>query len=116
MICLPILAQPEVIKKALSAGKHVLSEKPIAKDVETAKDLIDWHGKLPVPRPVWAVAENFRYIEAVRYAAGMVKEVGGKLVTFRLQQNNFILESDQFYNTECKLVPCSIYWIMEGNR
>lgn len=108
MICLPILAQPDIIKKALSAGKHVLSEKPISKDVATAKALIDWYGKFPTPRPVWAVAENFRYIEALRYAAGMVKEVGGKLVTFRLQQNNFILESDPFFNTECELDACHI--------
>lgn len=108
MICLPILAQPDIIKKALSAGKHVLSEKPIAKDVATAKALIDWYRTLSTPRPVWAVAENFRYIEALQYAAGKVKEVGGKLVTFRLQQNNFILDSDQFFNTECELVTCPI--------
>jgi len=32
---LPIIAQPDYIKKALLAGKHVLSEKPVAKDLET---------------------------------------------------------------------------------
>ena len=40
---LPILVQPDFIKKALSAGKHVLAEKPIAKDVATATELLDWY-------------------------------------------------------------------------
>ena len=37
IIALPITAQPAVITKALAAGKHVLAEKPIAKDVASAK-------------------------------------------------------------------------------
>lgn len=31
IIALPILSQPDFIKKALAKGKHVLSEKPVAK-------------------------------------------------------------------------------------
>ncbi|KAK6841479.1 hypothetical protein PG987_002339 [Apiospora arundinis] len=40
IMALPITEQPAYIEKALAAGKHVLAEKPIAKDVETAKQLI----------------------------------------------------------------------------
>ena len=35
-VLLPITLQPAIIQKALAAGKHVLSEKPVAPDVATA--------------------------------------------------------------------------------
>jgi len=44
IIALPIPAQPAYIKQALTAGKHVLAEKPVAKDVATARELIQWYG------------------------------------------------------------------------
>ena len=41
MIVLPITAQPDMVIKCLEAGKHVLSEKPIGKDIKTAKALVE---------------------------------------------------------------------------
>lgn len=40
IIVLPLTHQPDIVLKALKAGKHVLSEKPVAKDVESALNLI----------------------------------------------------------------------------
>ena len=100
MVCLPILTQPEVIKKALSAGKHVLSEKPVAKDVATAKELIAWHAALP-NAPLWAVGENFRYMSSLEFAASKVKELGGKVVAFHLHMYNLIPDDDKYLNTPC---------------
>ena len=40
IIALPIPVQPEAIKKAIRAEKHVLSENSIAKGVETAVELL----------------------------------------------------------------------------
>ena len=34
LIALPITVQPSIILKSLAAGKHVLSEKPVAPDVK----------------------------------------------------------------------------------
>lgn len=81
---MPILVQPDFIKKALLAGKHVLSEKPIAKDYETAKGLIDWyHSKIDSKKVFWGVAENYRFIESLQYASSIVESgVLGRISTF----------------------------------
>ena len=59
---LPILVQPSVVRKALAAGKHVLCEKPIAKDVSTAIELAEEYERAYAPRNlVFSIAEQFRY-------------------------------------------------------
>lgn len=45
IVVLPISQQPDVIIRALKAGKHVLSEKPVAKDVKSALKLIEIYEK-----------------------------------------------------------------------
>lgn len=59
IMALPISAQPDLIVRCLRAGKHVLSEKPVAKDVKTARDLIATYEKEFKPKGlVWRVAES----------------------------------------------------------
>jgi predicted dehydrogenase len=54
----------------LAAGKHVLSEKPIAKDYATANQLISWyHSNTDKPTVSWRVAENFRFIPSLQHAS-----------------------------------------------
>jgi predicted dehydrogenase len=56
---LPITAQPDLIIRALQAGKHVLSEKPVAKDVETAKAMIQrYENEFKTKGLIWRVAES----------------------------------------------------------
>lgn len=69
IVVLPINTQPEVIVRALKAGKHVLSEKPIARDVKSALELIQTYEEVYKPKGLsWRVAENFEaepaYLEA----------------------------------------------------
>lgn len=100
IIALPILVQPEIIKQALSAGKHVLSEKPIAKDVATAEELITWYEAGPAKEGlIWSVGENFRFLDVMQFGSEQVQKVGGSVTTFGLSLYGFIDEGDKFYQT-----------------
>jgi predicted dehydrogenase len=98
-ICLPITAQPNIIRKAIEAGKHVLSEKPIAKDVAAALELIQWYNSIP-REVVWGVAENLRFLESIAFAATKLREIGGNVATFRMALHTFTSENDKFFRTE----------------
>ena len=45
IVALPILNQPVYVRKALLAGKHVLSEKPIAENMKEALEILQWYRK-----------------------------------------------------------------------
>lgn len=94
---LPILAQPEFIKKALLAGKHVLSEKPIAKDVHTARALLQWYqASIDPTKVIWAVGENFRYMTKFLFAAGKVRELG-QVRHFRVNVHSRVKQDNKYY-------------------
>jgi predicted dehydrogenase len=100
-----------VIEKAIKAGKHVLSEKPVAADIAGAEKLLAWYESLGAGKPLWAVAENFRFMGSLEYAAEQVKEIGGKVVTFRLHKYGFVESDNKYFNTECSFappLPCNI--------
>lgn len=101
---LPILAQPEYIKKALSAGKHVLAEKPIAKDVATAKELIAWTSDSSNTNATYSVAENFRYQDSFLYAAEQVASLG-RILTFRSRVSMFVKPGGKYFETPWRKVP-----------
>ncbi len=105
IIALPICVQPIVIKQAIEAGKHVLSEKPIAKDVETAARLITWY-KHQKHGEIWSVGENFRFFDPISFAFEQIKKLGGELVTFSVDLYAFIDENDEFYQTAWYDSPC----------
>jgi len=81
VIALPIDAQPRFIELALNAGKHVLSEKPIAANVEEARKLWKIYKDINHDQKQqlqWSVAENFRYEPAIGRVANAIKnnEIG----------------------------------------
>ena len=106
-IALPITVQPDVIRKALAAGKHVLSEKPVGKDVATGLELIKEYEEKYKPKGlVWRVAENYE-VEPGYHAAGEVIKSGeiGKVAFYNATGVNYMLKSNKYYNTPWRTVP-----------
>ncbi|KAE8395684.1 hypothetical protein BDV23DRAFT_144566 [Aspergillus alliaceus] len=105
IIALPILVQPDFIRKALRAGKHVLSEKPIAKDLATAQDLINLHNsRIISSKTIWAVAENWRYMSKFVRAAEEVRRLGG-VRNFRVMMRSMIKPGSKYHKTEWRRNP-----------
>ena len=105
IIALPILVQPEFIKEALSAGKHVLAEKPLAKDVETGKELINWyHSNIDTKKRNFSIAEQFRYLAAYAHGAKKIKEFG-KILGVRVRMQTCIQPGAKYYETEWRKKP-----------
>ena len=69
-VVLPIGLMPDVVSRALAAGKHVISEKPAAPDVAEGQRLLATYARYP--ELVWMVAENYRYESAFEKAAEVV--------------------------------------------
>jgi predicted dehydrogenase len=107
ILVLPITHQPGVIVKALAAGKHVLSEKPVAKDVaEGVKLLATFESQHKPKGLVWRVAENFE-AEPGFQAAGKAIRNGkiGKVMFFNMSVVNYIDKKSKWYNTPWRTVP-----------
>ncbi|KAG6848053.1 hypothetical protein H0H93_003811 [Arthromyces matolae] len=107
IVVLPITLQPSIILKALAAGKHVLSEKPVAPDVKQGLELIKTYNELYKPKGlIWRVAENFEAEPSFR-AAGAAIASGkiGKVIFFRTVVYNHIEKSSKWYNTPWRTVP-----------
>ncbi|KAL4738593.1 hypothetical protein BDV11DRAFT_131115 [Aspergillus similis] len=107
VLALPIIAQPAYIKEALAAKKHVLSEKPIAKDLATAQDLMTWYNDnadVNKSKTLWGVAENFRFIRKWLKTAEEVKKLGG-VKTFRVVVRNKVGTDGKYFNTPWRKTP-----------
>jgi predicted dehydrogenase len=100
-IDLPIAVQPAVVEAALRAGKHVLSEKPVAPDVATGRRLLQTAAELTrASGQVWMVAENVRYEEAFRQAGQAIREGQiGRPVQFFWSIYMNISPQDKYYQT-----------------
>ncbi|KAI1361646.1 NAD(P)-binding protein [Xylaria arbuscula] len=105
MLGLPIVDQPSYIEKALAAGKHVLAEKPIAKDLDTALKLVEYYKKVSKEtQATLAIAENFRFMKGWSYAAEEVKKLG-RVTGFVVRLNMMMQTDNKYYQTSWRTTP-----------
>lgn len=85
------------IRAALSAGKHVLSEKPVAENLKDAQELIGWyHSNVDNKKVTWSVAENFRYLNSFEYAQEQVRQMG-RVLGFRVRVYGNVKPGSKYY-------------------
>jgi len=105
ILALPILAQPEFVEAALAAGKHVLSEKPIAGTVSAAQKLIQYYKSDAVQgNATWAVAENFRFLESFEYGRQEVEKLG-RILGFRVKVFGNVKAGDKYLESPWRKKP-----------
>jgi predicted dehydrogenase len=97
-VLLPIRALPDAISQTLASGKHLLSEKPIAADLATARQLLAQHAHHP--KTIWMVGENWRYEAAFVQAAEMIRaDAIGTPLTFQWAHYTPITANSKYYHT-----------------
>jgi predicted dehydrogenase len=100
-IIMPIAQQPDVITASLKAGKHVISEKPVAPDVTIGRKLIEKANELTGKSgKVWTVAENWRYETAFRTAGDVIRrgEIG-QPIQFNWATSAMVNPQNKYYHT-----------------
>ncbi len=99
-LILPIEALPAAVEKSLRAGKHIVSEKPLAPDVAAGRRLIESYNRNHSDQ-VWMVAENYRYEESFRRASAVVRS--GEIGAVVLAEWTLLLPTlpgNKYYGTE----------------
>lgn len=101
-IVLPIDIMPSVVQQALESGKHVISEKPIAADSVTARQMLATFVQTSqrFPGQQWMVGENWRY-EAAYPLTKEILDSGeiGRPLTFHWAQHVAMTANNKYFHT-----------------
>ncbi|CAM1502644.1 Fc.00g074200.m01.CDS01 [Cosmosporella sp. VM-42] len=108
VIVLPIIVQPDIIRRCLAAGKHVLSEKPVAKDVQTARLLIeDYKNNYASKGLIFSVAEQFRFMPEFELGRKWIvdEKAIGDITQLHLKIWRNQAPGGKYFETEWRKVP-----------
>ncbi|XP_057483001.1 uncharacterized protein YMR315W isoform X2 [Actinidia eriantha] len=93
--------QVEMSLKLLEAGKHVLQEKPAAASITEAKAALSSYnstfGTLS-GKPIWAVAENYRFEPALVESKKLVAEIG-EMMSIQLIVEGSMNSSNPYFSS-----------------
>ncbi|MBQ2890860.1 MAG: Gfo/Idh/MocA family oxidoreductase [Clostridia bacterium] len=93
--CTPNFLHTEINKKIIESGKHLFSEKPLSKNYEEAKELLEVHKKHP--EVVAAVNFNYRMNPLVQDMRGRIER--GAIGDVRIISGNY-LQDWLLYDTD----------------
>lgn len=106
MLSLPIEQLPKHVLLALRAGKHVISEKPIAGSLADARKLVQAAETFQRKGVRWMVGEDFAHLPVLRQAERWLAE--GRLGDLRLlemRQCRLLSPANPYYNTAWRRKP-----------
>lgn len=101
VVAVPINVQAEYVRKALMAGKSVLSEKPVGGSVNEARELVQWWrsggaGVDETSGVTWGVAENWRFLESHKFAARECRRLG-RVLGFRAKMGLMMGPGNKYF-------------------
>jgi predicted dehydrogenase len=103
-ILLPIHLLPATVEKALQAGKHVLSEKPVAPTVEEGRLLLELYRDYT--NQVWMVGEQWWFEDALVKAANFIQEGEiGDLILGQWAVFNSFDKGNKYFETQWRQNP-----------
>lgn len=108
ILSLPIPSQPDIIRRAWAAGKHVLSEKPVAKDLASAHELIQlWEKEFKPEGLHWIVLEQFPLEPAFDRAREIMasSDAIGELRSFSMEYILYVPEDGKYQKTAWRATP-----------
>ena len=82
----------------------MFAEKPIAKDLATAQDLLAWTQNSSNTSATYTVAENFRFIDSYVWGSEQVASLG-RILTFRVRVAAMVQAGSKYYETEWRKKP-----------
>ncbi|CAN5421609.1 Gfo/Idh/MocA family oxidoreductase [soil metagenome] len=101
-VMLPIDVMASTVAQALASGKHVISEKPIAPDLATGRQLLNAYRQSSTShaQQVWMVGENWRYEAAFLQAADFVRNGAiGRPITCHIAHYAPVLPTSKYYHS-----------------
>jgi predicted dehydrogenase len=94
----------------LKAGRHVLSEKPVAENLKSAERLVKYNTQIDRSKVTWGVAENYRFLATYSYASQEVQKMG-KILGFKVEMATFVKPGDKYFGTQRSPVyPYALRW------
>ncbi|GMK59134.1 hypothetical protein CspeluHIS016_0701490 [Cutaneotrichosporon spelunceum] len=106
ILVLPIGVQPAIIRRAWQKGKHVISEKPVGRNVEQARELVEEYEREWEDKLVWRVAENFAHEPFLHRAAALLNPDNvGPVLYWQMHYETLLPEGVSYHATTWRTVP-----------
>ena len=99
LVVLPPKPGLELALRALRKGKHCLQEKPIGTSEEKILTALKEYEEMGSSRPVWGLAENYRYESAFEISRELIEEKLGSVTAMSLNASLALSNTSAYWHT-----------------